>query len=306
MGIGLVGDLTHVPQAEERMKSTRPPIVKGRAFTLVELLVVIGIIALLVAILLPALNKAREQAYAIKCASNERQIYTYLMMYVNDNKNFLPTMPGRGCTMGTNNIAVAWHMLGDGLMDLSDANSVIAPALPDDGGMIPYLPRTHGDRLLLFNCPDDLTNGDFRIKNTAGSVGPRNFSYSFNCYFDWCFSPSGHFDNVMVKSATNPPHAVRITQVHTPADKIFVVEEKWPNDSWCELVGAPAGNVPDENDVPGDRHNKYANYCFGDGHMERLTPNDVYSRCRHAADAVLNIPAVTNLPDADCWYWFGY
>src|SRR3954469_5735295 len=63
---------------------------RQRGFTLVELLVVIGIIALLMSILLPTLNKARESARRVQCQSNLRQIGQAMIMYTNANKGGLP------------------------------------------------------------------------------------------------------------------------------------------------------------------------------------------------------------------------
>jgi prepilin-type N-terminal cleavage/methylation domain-containing protein len=61
-----------------------------RAFTLVELLVVIGIIAILIAVLMPALRRARESANAVQCSSNQRQLMMAFLMFANDHKGHLP------------------------------------------------------------------------------------------------------------------------------------------------------------------------------------------------------------------------
>src|SRR5881392_2732747 len=108
-------------------------------FTLVELLVVIGIIALLIAILLPSLSKAREQAKRVACGSNVRQFCAALIMAANENK-------GRLMDVGNRN--GQWDDSGNTYKN--DEVQVIHPAARDT------LVEKYGMTRKVFFCPSNL------------------------------------------------------------------------------------------------------------------------------------------------------
>lgn len=120
-------------------------------FTLVELLVVIGIIAILIAILLPALQKARDQATRASCMSNMRQIICGALIYTNENHGYFPFCNWKSLEVagGANQYQPGW-LYTYSPFTLIQSQAFLTPDGVKTGSLYPYLKS-----IKVYHCPLD-------------------------------------------------------------------------------------------------------------------------------------------------------
>lgn len=201
---------------------------------------VIAIIAILAALLLPALSQAKNSAWTVVCASNLRQLGIAWRTYTGDNEGKLPVNIGDGVptTLGARNIAGSW-IIGNAQVD-SDLTNLTS------GTLYPYT-----SNYKVYHCPADHS----AIYNNPGVQRIR--SYSMEEYLGY---PAGQ--------PTYPKLPMKIDEIKYDTSSIFLFIDEIEGGIDDGMFGIQMTGQSWVN-MPAQRHNYGANLSFCDGHVER-------------------------------------
>jgi prepilin-type N-terminal cleavage/methylation domain-containing protein len=244
-----VGRACREPGSHNRTK------VKSRGFTLVELLVVIGIIAVLIGILLPVLAKARAAGNRTVCLSNIRQLGIGILMYCDDNDGWFPT-----CAWGADPSRIPFpddwiHWQSNRQLDSSAIGKYVG----------------RGEKLkTLLRCPADTS--DFRQTRPGAPPGQGPYLYSYNMN-----------TNLASNEKPYPGARTKITQWRAPSRKLVLTERRERNnDSPIWGAGSPLARrhgtgISRGNTFlsPGQKMGTNVSTVFLDGHAEGVSDDQV-------------------------------
>lgn len=260
----------------------------GRGFTLIELLVVIAIIAILAAMLLPALGKAKLKAQGIQCMNNTRQLMTAWRLYIEENRDELPF---------AYSVSVApQYVWVKGILD--DVNPTYVDNWNYDttirqGAIWPYC----GNSVGIFHCPADTSYG----LNPQGLRLPRR-SVSMSNWVGGNGDSAANGYRGYWGLNTTPPWVVyrKLAQMNMPgpAMTFVILDERQDsiNDAYfvTESDGYPNLAQTKIVDYPASYHNMACGFAFADGHSEIHRWRDARTMPPLGQSLQLNIPSPNN------------
>jgi prepilin-type N-terminal cleavage/methylation domain-containing protein len=229
------------------------PSCRRSAFTLTELLVVIGIIAVLIAILMPALSKARAAANRTVCLSNIRQLGMGILMYCNDNSGYFPTCAfwSDGVAYKAENDDWIWWEANRNLND-----SPIAKYLAASGMALQRVLR----------CPSDTIEGRKAAPGIVPGQGPYLYSYNMNIALGANVIEGPQYSRSKLNQWRAPSKKIMITEIYEP----FNTGPGWGyGDSLARRHGTgPSPFAPGTTGITDGLEGANVSTCFIDCHVE--------------------------------------